>query len=201
MSFITGHAFAGIQMLPPVQSDADNIPCRSGEGNKVLSWDGAAPIKCQKDLTVSPTGGLSVGSGVRIGQDNAACTSAKEGTIRYNPGTKMMEFCVNNAWQALGAQVPSRMNVQTVEVSLCKRGGGPYTIVAQCPSGWELLSCGGGPGDQLEDGESWLLLPDYPNRKCTGLVSQPACCSPIQPGCGRVIPNTDTRVIAACYQP
>ncbi|HAX91989.1 MAG TPA: hypothetical protein DCY07_07265 [Rhodospirillaceae bacterium] len=72
-------ASTGIQMLPPVQMlGATATSCLAGQGNKLLSWDGASAIKCNTGVVVTPsslflgtaTGGghLSLGATDAIGE-------------------------------------------------------------------------------------------------------------------------------------
>ena len=55
--------------------------------------------------TVSPSAKLDVAGGVKVGNDSAACTATKEGTIRYNDTTSCMEYCggANLGWLTIGA--------------------------------------------------------------------------------------------------
>jgi uncharacterized Zn-binding protein involved in type VI secretion len=68
---------------------------------------------------------------------------------------------------------PSKMNIDTVTVTHKQRGGEGITK-AQCKQNFELLACSGGPGDQFENGEYWVLIPEYDNRRCVGYWRQPA---------------------------
>ena len=86
---------------------------------------------------------------------------------------------------------PSTLNINTYTKSLCTRGGN-HTVVSPCPAGQRLLGCGGGPGDQGEDYEYWVLTPDFKNNRCIGYVGSPAC---FDSGWSR------TMVSAVCYKP
>lgn len=68
----------------------------------------------------------------------------------------------------------SDLDLVRVTKTQCWRSG-YYTLEAACPSGKHLLACSGGPGDQGEDHEYWVLDPDFKNNKCLGYVGQPAC--------------------------
>ncbi|HAX91988.1 MAG TPA: hypothetical protein DCY07_07260 [Rhodospirillaceae bacterium] len=67
-------ASTGIQMLPPVQSGTATDPCKSlnilgeSEGNKLLTWDGATSIKCNKNVVVDTSGNVGVGTTVPWGR-------------------------------------------------------------------------------------------------------------------------------------
>lgn len=87
---------------------------------------------------------------------------------------------------------PAALNVQSHTRTMCVNGGN-HTLEAGCPSGQRLLGCGGGPGDQLERGEYWVLMPDFKGNKCIGHAGNPWC-------------NPDnyygqTIVTAICYAP
>jgi len=81
-------------------------------------------------------------------------------------------------------------NVTTVENYACWRGG-THTLTAQCPGGYKLLSCSGGPGDQAEGSEYWYNRPDISNQRCIGYFKEPMCF-----GDG----HSYQRVIAVCAQ-
>ena len=100
-------------MLPPAQSDNGSAICASSEGDKILTWDGASSIKCNKDSTIdssgnmgvgtaSPRAKLDVGGGVKIGNDSDACAATKSGTVRWDGST--MEYCNGTAWVGFAPQ-------------------------------------------------------------------------------------------------
>lgn len=61
--FTSSSLWAGsIRMLPPDQSNASETTCLKGEGNKILSWDGENPIKCNVGVTVDVTGRVGIGT-------------------------------------------------------------------------------------------------------------------------------------------
>jgi len=108
-------AFAeGIQMLPPLQDSASNDVCLSNQGDKVLSWDGKKPIKCNSNIvvdssglyiegkvgvgTTNPASKLDIAGSVKIGSDVGACTAAKAGAIRW---VGSMQYCNGTAWTNL----------------------------------------------------------------------------------------------------
>ncbi|HAX91920.1 MAG TPA: hypothetical protein DCY07_06915 [Rhodospirillaceae bacterium] len=70
---------SGIQMLPPKQSsDLTKPACLSGEGDKLLSWDGATAIKCNVGVVVDSTG-LYVGSATSRGSLYIGAANATNG--------------------------------------------------------------------------------------------------------------------------
>lgn len=87
---------------------------------------------------------------------------------------------------------PAALNIQSHTRTMCVEGGN-HTLEAGCPSGQRLLGCGGGPGDQLERGEYWVLMPDFKGNKCVGHAGNPWC----NPGnyYGQTV------VTAICYAP
>jgi hypothetical protein len=62
--YLSSEAFAegGIQMLPPKQSNNESSVCKNGEGNKVLTWDGARSLKCNPSATISDEGNVGIGT-------------------------------------------------------------------------------------------------------------------------------------------
>ncbi|MGE4351133.1 MAG: hypothetical protein AB7E52_02975 [Bdellovibrionales bacterium] len=143
----------GIQMLPPLQSDNTNQTCLSGQGSKVLTWDGTSSIKCQKDAlidsngqvgigTSSPQAKLDVNGGVRVGS-TTVCTA---GTLRYNSSQSRMEYCNGSSWLKF-ATGPSFGGI--FQTYLCTTSGvfksdgsagcrrsNPVTGSCSCPSGY-----------------------------------------------------------------
>ncbi|MGP4686739.1 hypothetical protein ACSV5K_10290 [Agrobacterium pusense] len=86
---------------------------------------------------------------------------------------------------------PASLKVESHHEFLCRRGGN-HTVVSNCPGNQRLMGCGGGPGDQSESHEYWVLMPDFANNRCVGYVGNPAC---YDSGWSR------TMVSAICYQP
>ncbi|WP_142781090.1 hypothetical protein [Agrobacterium sp. T29] len=86
---------------------------------------------------------------------------------------------------------PATLNIGTYNQTLCTRGG-THTVVSSCPGGQRLLGCGGGPGDQDESHEYWVLMPDFAANRCIGYVGNPRC---YDDGWSRTI------VSAVCYRP
>ena len=87
----------------------------------------------------------------------------------------------------------SKLDIKTHTTNMCKTGYGPYIITAKCASDEELLACAGGPGDQEEKEEYWILLPDYKNKSCTGYAQQTYC--------HPKWPYAQVIVQAICYKP
>jgi hypothetical protein len=90
------------------------------------------------------------------------------------------------------AAAPSKMDIRTYNTTLCTAGG-YHTVIASCKADEELLSCAGGPGDQYENNEFWVLQPDFINRRCIGYANQPVCYSAYY--YGQIV------VTAICYKP
>ncbi len=103
---------------------------------------------------------------------------------------KTSETNTTLSWKSMTVTPASNLDIVKVTTSLCKWGG-VYTIVADCPAGYELLGCGGGEGDLLESGESWMVDPDFTARRCVGKIRQPACDGT----------SDQAAVIASCYKP
>ena len=168
-------AEGGIQMLPPKQSNNESSVCKNGEGNKVLTWDGARSLKCNPSATISDEGNvgigtaapkakLSVNGGVQTNNDLDACVAAKAGTIRWNGSA--FQGCNGTAWVSFAVlpTCPTGSVLATNETGSpsCKRlvcryvdniGGAPtYTSHAICNDD-EILTGGGGyaetPGSSL----------------------------------------------------
>lgn len=101
-------AFAGsIQMLPPVESTSSATPCETGEGNKILTWDGENSIKCQANIAADASGRVGVGTNtpvakldvagdIKIGLDTTACGAATIGTLRVSSG--QLQYCDGTSW-------------------------------------------------------------------------------------------------------
>ena len=91
--------------------------------------------------------------------------------IIFNTDTGGLEvFDPVNGWISVGGI----SQVQTVVRTGCWWGG-VHQLTANCPAGWRLLSCAGGPGDQLEDMESYHLQPVPALGFCIAQFREPAC--------------------------
>lgn len=113
----------------------------------------------------------------------------------YAPG---MAGADSTGCKAAAAPDPATMDIKSYTKTLCSRSTGPFTVVASCPSGETLLSCSGGPGDQDESHEYWILEPDFKNRRCIGRVQQPRCHTD-ESESSRYY--SQTIVTAICYKP
>lgn len=65
--------------------------------------EGATRITADADgnmaeVTLICTGGIWTTSGIKVPYDAAACTSAKDGTLRFASATDAWEFCNGSAW-------------------------------------------------------------------------------------------------------
>jgi len=65
---------------------------------------------------------LTMMGGLRMGYDNTACSSAYEGSLRYNTNIHNYEFCNGTIWAPLGQSDPS--------------GEVAFFLANSCPSGW-----------------------------------------------------------------
>ncbi|MGE4351976.1 MAG: hypothetical protein AB7E52_07300 [Bdellovibrionales bacterium] len=163
--FYSAAAYAEvIQMLPPVQHNDVSKPCAKSGGNKVLSWDGETPIKCQSGVIINSNGQVGVGTvdpqakldvvgAVRIGADNSICTAAKVGAMRYNSSSAQMEFCNGSAWTrvATGPLFGGVFQTYLCDVNNVfhgeAAGGGcriPNTVTSacSCPAGYTMQHIG-----------------------------------------------------------
>lgn len=118
---------------------------------------------------------------------NQGVVCATKGML-YAPGTAGVD---GQGCKKVAMPDPATLNVNTYTQAICARGGG-HSVVSTCPAGQRLLGCGGGPGDQFEDREYWVLMPDFKNNRCIGYVGEPAC---FDGGWSRTI------VAATCYAP
>jgi type II secretory pathway pseudopilin PulG len=188
------------------------------ETSGVSYFDDFAAV--QRNLVVQAIALPTCGSGqylTTVG-GTPTCVALPALNLAACPTGQMLKGVNNGSVQCEDiAFTPSQLNIQTVTERLCARGAHQssiaqmFEIIAQCPNGQELLGCGGGPGDQLENGEVWILNPDFINRRCIGYSRQPAChClagmehtnpnSVLAGGCAAA-PNSQIIVIASCYQP
>lgn len=165
---------SGIQMLPPLQNDGTNDICASSQGNKVLTWDGLTPLKCNPNVTVdthgrvgvgtaSPQAMLDVSGGVKVSNDVAACSAVKAGTIRWNGSA--MQYCNGAAWQAFGGAEPVNSAecgegtlVQwnnATKTSSCKPIYQAMSCVTKTASIWQEAALSCDPGYYVVAGSCW----------------------------------------------
>lgn len=52
--------------------------------------------------TTTPRAKLDVTGEIKSGNTNLACSAAINGSIRYNSGTKIMEYCNGTSWMQMG---------------------------------------------------------------------------------------------------
>jgi len=79
--FAAAPALAGIKMIPPEQADNMGSDCSSGQGDKILTWNGADPTKCYKNVTIESSalviGTASGGTLLSINPQDAANEGAQ----------------------------------------------------------------------------------------------------------------------------
>ena len=89
-----------------------------------------------------------------------------------------VEAEINNI-EVLRVQISDLLsNVNTYEDTACFRNsnaGIRHELSVSCPTGQQLLSCSGGPGDQFESSEGWWILSFYDTNTCTLIIHAPAC--------------------------
>lgn len=110
----------GIKLLPPEQSNIDNKNCQEGEGNKILTWDGADTIKCRQNDVITDAGRLGIGTttpqakldingsliisrSVLSSALNCWVPAGVEGTLKTEGGPNkddpaFLKLCKNNEW-------------------------------------------------------------------------------------------------------
>lgn len=142
---------SNIHMLPPYDRGTAR-GCHAGEGNKLLTWDGATSIKCNKELvvrsngnvgirTASPETTLDVAGGVKVGTTTTPCVSALQGTLRYNPSTKSMQLCDGAAWGPL-SKITTRQVHCSSRHAPEEGAEGDYSCTATCEDD-EVVTGGG----------------------------------------------------------
>ena len=75
-----------------------------GTSNLVVSSPGKVGVGTVTMADV-PAGGLAVQSSVKIGEDRTDCTGTNAGAMRYNSGTKAMEYCDGTNWRGVFTSV------------------------------------------------------------------------------------------------
>ncbi len=106
---------------------------------------------------------------LRIDMEAMKGCSAKGMLYAPDSSNKDANGCV-----AITMPDPASLEIKTYTEKLCTRSG-QHTIISACPADERLLGCGGGPGDQDESHEYWVLMPDFANNRCIGYVGQPRC--------------------------
>jgi hypothetical protein len=89
--------------------------------------------------TGSPRAKMDVSGGVRIGFDGAGCSGANEGTQRYNPWAKQMEFCNGSAWKSGAAGLNASLGPVETFYTGCGNPGG----TCWCPNGYLAVGTSG----------------------------------------------------------
>ncbi len=88
-------------------------------------------------LGTAPVAKLDVAGEIKIISSGVACSAAYEGALRYNSGTKKMEFCNGVSWLPMGGGSPVCPTVHDY-------GGAPtYWSFAQCAASEYMMSGGG----------------------------------------------------------
>jgi hypothetical protein len=181
-------------------------PANACTSPNYLQWTGSSYTCSKPTGTVCATGQALIGSTCYV-----MPTCAAGQVLTFNNGFGCMQNTANmscpagTVLQGFSGGVPqcvvpntaplltSKLNIIQVEEDFCSRDDGPFSVVSTCPDGYELLGCGGGPGDQGEIDEYWILAPDFAGRRCTGYVRMPRCDSSDL--------NSGVRVISSCYEP
>ncbi|NNN05783.1 MAG: hypothetical protein HKL90_07765 [Elusimicrobia bacterium] len=97
--------------------------------------------------TNAPASRLSVAGGVQLGDDTAACTASKAGTLRWNSSSGAAEVCDGAAWGSLGGAVSGTQGgdcpgwTPVFPATACFCWGGVYTFICEptaCAPGWVL---------------------------------------------------------------
>jgi hypothetical protein len=107
-----------------------------------------------------------------------------EGSIYYDSTKKSLRVYDGTAWKSVGG-ISEVTTVQNID---CWWGGGMHTRDAVCAAGYKVIGCTGGPGDELENNESFYEILDVANNKCVGYFREPACWNS----------ETQQRTIAVC---
>ncbi len=145
------------------------------------SMTGGAATCVPRDRNYSCASGQTL---QKIVDGKAVCVAVP---VCNQPG-KALQFDGAN-WRCIS--VLSNLQIYEARQRECYRDDNEHQVVATCPSGYGLLGCGGGPGDVDEYGEYWVLLPDFPNNRCIGIVKKPRYYGPYW---------SCTYVSASCYK-
>jgi len=150
--------------------------------DKVLqSMTGGAATCVPRDRNYSCAKGQTL---QKIVDGKAVCVAVP---VCNQPGKALQFDGVN--WRCIS--VMSNLEIYEARQRECYRDNNEHQVVATCPGGYGLLACGGGPGDQDEKGEYWVLLPDFPSNRCIGIVKMPRSYGPYW---------SCTYVSASCYK-
>ncbi len=171
-------AFAlGLSLFQIVSATAQERVA-SGNMNVEATW------QALKSLTEQANGNAKMA----LNLANSQYTCSLKGMF-YSPGAAGVDA---DKCKASTMPNPAQLAIKTYSQKLCTYGG-YHSVVSSCPSDERLLGCGGGPGDQKESGEYWVLMPDFANNRCIGHVGNPWCYPEMEFG--------RTVVTAICYKP
>lgn len=121
--------------------------------------------------TTSPRGNLEVNNTIML-TPTVNPNSSLEGTFYYNSNQHRFLYRSNTgAWLPFGGGYTQMRRVEEVDCWW----GGVHTLTAQCPAGFEVISCAGGPGDQDQNSEGFYIEPDLTNERCIGHFREPHC--------------------------
>lgn len=84
------------------------------------------------------------------------------------------------------------METKVVGKTLCENTDNVHKVTVTCESGWQLLSCAGGPGDLADSHEGYFIKPNGANG-CELTVGKPRC--------ETTKPNNTATVFAYCGKP
>jgi len=119
--------------------------------------------------TVSPASKLSVSGGIQMGDDTAACTASKNGTLRWHAGA--VEVCKGGVWTASTGSLPNCDNALTPDYSTNKpcnaliyRCPEVYTANGRASGDWANFQCLG----QIQMAPTCLVIvfPEFQSYPC-----------------------------------
>lgn len=73
------------------------------DGNVIIGYSGGQARGLAGIGTATPVAKLDVAGEVKVGNTALACSSTTKGSIRYNTGTDVLEFCNGTSWNLLQA--------------------------------------------------------------------------------------------------
>ena len=139
----------GIIVLGGNAAGNGNVITHESDGSFGI-WN--TPVGSGSRLLSITSVGMGVAGSVKLANDAAACSAAKEGTQRYNSSVKKMEFCNGTAWAAFATEGSVVGGLYTLGAN-CNdaacRYPNPVTGTCTCPSGfhatkiWEFKSTDG----------------------------------------------------------
>ena len=69
--------------------------------------------------TTNPTARLDVSGTLKIGDDKLSCDGTREGSVRYNSATKILECCDGSSWKEVGGRSTPTGAVMFYDPSPC----------------------------------------------------------------------------------